>query len=232
MAEDGNHFLKENWAMLLVTVLVVIALGWFVSSEVFTPTQEPAKPLPDVPAPIQRSKTVNSPSLPAIPSQADSSIPAVQNPNLNPKPNVIEETPLPVRPAQEGDVNLESAKEAAYEIINKNLPPGALPSKVRVGISFFTLNPDGSTTAIPESDLSFTIMGDGTMHSGIANPINVKISMPASRLFDIQDNFCAGLTDTVNSGQAQLDISGLDAFSRMQLIASALSMKTECESRK
>ena len=129
-------------------------------------------------------------------------------------------------------MDLEKAKEAAFDIINRNLPSGALPAKLKVGISFFTVNPDGSATAIPESDLSFTISGDGSIHPGISNPINVKVSMPASRLFDIQDNFCAGLTDTVNSGQAQLDMSELDAFSRMQLVASALSMKTKCESGK
>ena len=216
--EDFAHFVKDNWFMAIITVVAVVLMWYFLASQ-FGSDETVAQPrtvvLPQVPhpnvAPVQNLPAPEAPvTKPSTPT---------------PSPSVIV---VPVRPAQMGVPDIDKAREAAFAVINAIPEISTMPKSVKAGFFFYVVNPDGSTTDLPESNLSFTLEGGGRLRQGIVSGANVKIRMPAFRLEDLQSDFCQGLKDVMSQNEVEVDLSSLAAVDKIALVSALLPVGRRC----
>ena len=217
LVSDLSDFITENWLMILTKIVVVALMGFFISSvskEEPSVINSPPVLLPEVPKPLPLRPLVVSPPKPAEPPVKKVGSPLKV---------------VPIRPAQIGLPDKDRAKEAAVGIVNSIPEILGVPPSIKTGFSFYAINPDGTTTDIPESNISFTVERGGRVRLGIISGTNIRVRMPATRLLDLEQDLCQGVKDILTQNEAQVDLSLLGALDKFALVSKLLPIRERCE---
>lgn len=225
---DLAEFVKENIFLFTITIIMVSAMVYFLSAQIYEPLQmEANRPLPSVPG-LRQQNTLEE--LPLVPISARQSAmqslipPGSAQHSVDSMPDSM---PLSVRSAQLGLPDRDQARELALGIVNAVPELSRLPENVKAGVIFYTRNADGSITDIPESNASFTLEPGGRLRFGIVQGITIRLRMPLSRLQDLNEDFCNTLSDMMKGNEVDmtLDISAMD---RIALLAASVPVRNRC----
>lgn len=210
---DFAAFIKDNVFLAAITVLAVGLVIYLLTSTVLSSEEGPLPPLPSVPA-------LGIAPIDPIPGE-------VQKPEPAP-PAMIPPVIVKVRPAQIGVPDMRSARESAFKILNAVDELRGLSSGIKAGFFFYIMEPDGTVTELPASNLSFTLESEGRVRMGIAQGCNVKVTMPASRLEDLDSDLCQALSDMMQNDEIIFDLTSLEANAKMDLVYSMMPIARRC----
>lgn len=218
---DLGDFMRENMAMFGLTIIFLALMVFFLSVEIYqskTETQQQSI----------NSLVPNSKVIDPIFEESQSSLSKVRMPTPLQSLKSLPVNFLPVRPAQIGIPDKEEATERVVQIVNSVPELSALPKNIKAGFTFYIQNPDGSSTDIPESNLSFTLEPTGRLRFGLVAGLNVKVRLPISRLEDLSQNFCQGVAEGLNGDEFGFDWD-LSATDKIALIAASVPVRSRCQ---